>query len=206
MGLLPLLLTWSALALIASISPGPDTLVVAGHAARNGLRAGLAAAAGIVTGGLWYMLLFGIGFLRLLNAWPTLFLMVKTGGALYLAFLGAKLLIGAAKAEAHEREQPLKLSAPFRQALLTNALNPKVALFYLAVLPQFVGTGSNAPAFGMLLIAIHYAIGGAWMMVLAIGASHASGAIRRSKGIRWIEGALGAAFIGLAGKLAISRI
>ena len=160
MGLLPLLLTWSALALVASISPGPDTLVVAGHAARNGLRAGLAAAAGIVAGGLWYMLLFGFGFLRLLNAWPMLFLIVKICGALYLAFLGVKLLIGAVKAETRHPEKPLDLSAPFRQALLTNALNPKVALFYLAVLPQFVGSGPNAPAFGVLLIAIHYAIGG----------------------------------------------
>lgn len=205
MTILSLLLTWSLLALIASMSPGPDTLVVAGHAARNGVKAGLAAAAGIAAGGLWYMLLMGLGLLSILTAWPTLFLIVKTVGAAYLAYLGIKLIAGAIRSRRVERATPIALSTPFRQAFLTNALNPKVALFYLAVLPQFVGTGPNAPLFGVLLIAIHYAIGGSWMALVALAAAKAGGAMRTSNPMRWIEGILGAAFIGLAGKLAISR-
>src|SRR3954468_1564709 len=118
----PLLLAWSALALAASVSPGPDTLLVAGHAARSGVRAGLAAVAGIVTGGLWYMALFGFGLLRLLTASPTLFIVAKTAGALYLAWLGAKLLIGAMRRQPIAKPAPLKLSAPYRQGLITNAL------------------------------------------------------------------------------------
>jgi threonine/homoserine/homoserine lactone efflux protein len=201
----PLLLAWSALALAASVSPGPDTLLVAGHAARSGVRAGLAAVAGIVTGGLWYMALFGFGLLRLLTASPTLFIVAKTAGALYLAWLGAKLLIGAMRRQPIAKPAPLKLSAPYRQGLITNALNPKVALFYLAVLPQFVGDAPHAPTFGILLIAIHYAIGGAWLSVVALGAAKTGGTLRESSLMRWIEGVLGAAFIGLAGKLAVSR-
>jgi len=200
-----LLLAWSALALAASLSPGPDTLLVAGHAARNGLRAGLAAVAGIVTGGLWYMALFGFGLLRLLNASPTLFLVVKTGGALYLAWLGIKLLLGALRRQPATQQHPVRLSAPYRQGFITNALNPKVALFYLAALPQFVGTAPHAPLFGIVLIAIHYAIGGAWLSAVAVGAAKTGGTIRNSNFMRWIEGMLGAAFIGLAGKLAVSR-
>jgi len=203
--LLSLLLAWTALALAASMSPGPDTLLVVGQSARNGLRAGLAAVAGIVTGGLWYMALLGAGLLSLLNASPTLFLIVKTAGALYLAYLGVRLLHGAVRPGDAASAKAPKLSAPYRQALLTNALNPKVALFYLAALPQFVGSGPYAPLFGMLLIAIHYAIGGIWLTIVAFGAARAGGAMRQSSVMRWIEGVLGAAFIGLAGKLAVSR-
>jgi threonine/homoserine/homoserine lactone efflux protein len=202
---LSLLLAWSALALAAAMSPGPDTLLVAGHAARGGLRAGLAAVAGIVTGGLWYMALLGAGLLSLLSASPTLFLVVKIGGAVYLAWLGFKLILGAVRGAPAEEPKPVSLSAPFRQGLVTNALNPKVALFYLAALPQFVGSGPDAPLFGMLLIAIHYALGGIWLSLVAAGAARAGGVVRASAAMRWLEGALGAAFIALAGRLALVR-
>ena len=200
-----LLLTWSLLALAASMSPGPDTLLVAGHGARGGRRAGLAAVAGIVAGGVWYMALVGLGFLSLLAAWPTLFVAVKIAGALYLAWLGAKLILGAIRPQPTGTEPTVALSAPFRQGFLTNALNPKVALFYLAALPQFVGTGPKAPLIGIGLIAIHYAIGGAWLSLVALAAARAGTVLRASTAMRWVEGVLGAAFIGLAGKLAVSR-
>jgi threonine/homoserine/homoserine lactone efflux protein len=205
MSLTALFLSWAALALVAVISPGPDVLLVAGHSARNGLRAGLSAVAGITVGGLWYMALFGFGFLSVLNASPTLFMIVKLGGALYLAYLGFKLIKGAVHTESLTEEKPVSLGAPFRQALVTNALNPKVALFYLAVLPQFVGTGPNAPILGVLLIAVHYTIGGIWLSFLAWGASRAGTVVRGGSMMRWVEGILGAAFIGLAGKLVLSR-
>lgn len=199
------LLVWTALALMASISPGPDTLLVAGHAARNGLRAGLAAVAGIITGGFWYMGLLGLGLMSLLAASPTLFAIVKTAGAAYLAYLGVRLLVGALYGKAAAHPSQVSLGAPYRQGLITNALNPKVALFYLAALPQFVGSGPNAPWFGMLLIGIHYVIGGCWLALVAAGAARAGNAVRRSIAMRWIEGLLGTAFLGLAGRLALAR-
>jgi len=198
------ILGWSALALIAVISPGPDVLLVAGHAARNGRRAGLLAVAGICTGGLWYMLLCGFGFLTILTTSPTLFATVKIGGALYLAYLGLAMLRGAIKPRPVDA-RPVTLSIPFRQGLITNALNPKIALFYLAALPQFVGNGPNAPLVGVALIAIHYVIGAIWLSLLALGASRASDVAQKSAVWRWVEGALGAAFVGLAGKLALER-
>ena len=77
--------------------PGPDTMLVAGHAARRGFKAGMAAIGGIQLGGLFYMLLCGFGFLSVLNAVPGLFLGVKIAGALYLAWMGFGLLRGAIK-------------------------------------------------------------------------------------------------------------
>ena len=200
------LFAWTILAVAATLSPGPDTLLVAGHAARNGLRAGLLATAGIVAGGIWYMLLGGFGLLTVLVASPLAFLIVKTAGAAYLLYLGITLLRGSIAAHPPGAQEPVLLTpAPFRQALVTNALNPKVALFYLAVLPQFVGNGPDAPFKAMVLIAIHYLSAGIWFSVLSVVASKAGGAVRRTPWWRWIEGGLGMAFCGLAGKLAFER-
>jgi len=198
------ILAWSGIALLVAIAPGPDMLLVAGHAARGGRRAGLLAAAGIVAGGIWYMALCGFGFLKILVALPLLFTVVKLGGALYLAYLGVQLIRSALKPKQDHSEARL-LSVPFRQGLITNALNPKIALFYLAALPQFTGNGPDAPLIGVLLIAIHYAIGAACLTVVAYGASKASHVAQRSSVWRWLEGVLGTAFIGLAGRLAVQR-
>jgi threonine/homoserine/homoserine lactone efflux protein len=199
------LLAWSALAVAATVSPGPDTLLVASHAARGGLRAGLAAAAGIVAGGVYYALLIGFGALNLLVAIPMLFLAVKIAGALYLTWLGASLIWRAWRGKAAETsEKPIELHQPFVQAFLTNALNPKVALFYLAALPQFA-SGANAPAVGVMLIAIHYATAAIWMPCVALAASRARRFAWNSTFVRWLEGAVGAFFLGVAGRLAFTQ-
>ena len=205
MGLEATFLSWAALALVAVISPGPDVLLVAGHAARGGRRNGLLAVAGIAVGSLWYMALCGFGFLSVLTSSPTLYAIVKIGGAVYLAFLGLKLLYGAIIPQPAAAAQSVTLSLPFRQGLITHALNPKIALFYLAALPQFVGNGPNAPMLGVALIAVHYLIGAAWLSALAISASKASGLVKNTALWRWIDGLLGAAFVGLAGKIALER-
>jgi threonine/homoserine/homoserine lactone efflux protein len=84
-------------------------------------------------------------------------------------------------------------------------LNPKVALFFLAILPQFVGTGADAPVRGMLLIAVPYAMGAVWLGLLAVAVARAGRIARQSSVMRWFEGVVGAAFLGLAGRLALAR-
>ncbi|WCT72487.1 LysE family translocator [Sphingomonas naphthae] len=200
------LLAWTLLSVAIVLSPGPDTILVAGNAARRGLRAGLAAMAGIEVGGLWYMALCGFGFLSVLNAVPGLFAAVRIVGALYLAYLGYKLLRGVVKAApADGAAKPVAIGAPFRQGLLTNVLNPKLAMFLLAALPQFVGSGPDAPLQGVLLIGITYAFGFVWLTLVALFAAKAGAKVGQSPAMRWIEGALGVAFLGFAGKLALSR-
>lgn len=199
------LLAWSALALAATLSPGPDTLLVASHGARGGLRAGLAAAAGIVTGGVYYAALIGFGALNLLVAVPVLFFAVKIVGAVYLAWLGAGMIWRAwhGQAEAAPVKQ-IELSQPFAQAFLTNALNPKVAIFYLAALPQFA-SGPNAPMVGVVLIAIHYGFAAIWMPFIAYAASRARAIAWNNNFVRWLEGAIGVFFVGVAGRLALAQ-
>ena len=97
------------------------------------------------------------------------------------------------------------MGSPFRQGLLTNVLNPKIAVFYMAVLPQFAGHGAGAPLKGVLLIAIHYAMGGIWMAGLALGAGRMGEAFRASAAMRWLEGVAGVFLLGVAGRLAVER-
>jgi threonine/homoserine/homoserine lactone efflux protein len=200
----PAMLAWFVLALGVTLTPGPDTMLVAGHAARGGARAGLAATAGIVAGGLWYVALCGFGYLGFVSASPQLFMLVKAVGAIYLGYVGAKMIIGAFKGETVVRK-PVSLGAPFRQGLLTNALNPKIAVFYLAALPQFVGQGEAAPMTGVLLIAVHYVLGALWLSTVALGVARAGRVLEKSRVMRAFEGAIGAFLVALAGRLAFER-
>ncbi len=201
------LLAWSAIALIVTLTPGPDTFLVATHAARNGARAGLAALAGIMCGIALYGALIGFGALSVLAAVPMLFAIVKTAGVLYLAWLGLGMLRSAVGGARGQPEQ-VTLGAPFVQGFFTNALNPKAALFYLAVLPQFAA-GPNASASGVLLVAIHAALTMAWLSVFAFATARvrafASGSTLAKTASRWLEGAVGVFFLGVAGRLALEQ-
>lgn len=202
------------MALAVTLSPGPDTLLVASHGARGGLRAGLAAVSGIGAGGAYYAALIGFGALNLLVAVPALFLTVKIAGALYLAWLGAGMIWNALRsgprASSTQKKDAGKMPAvqlrqPFLQGFLTNALNPKVAIFYLAALPQFA-SGPDAPMVGVLLIAIHYAMGAVWLSCVAFAASRARRIALKSTFVRWLEGAVGVFFVGVAGRLALTSV
>lgn len=204
------LLAWTAMAVGLVLLPGPDTMLVAGHAARRGLKAGMAAIGGIQLGGVFYMALCGFGFLSVLNAVPGVFMAVKIAGALYLLWLGITMLRGAFRPAPETVETVAPKStrlggSPFAQGFFSTVLNPKVAIFFLAALPQFVGTGPNAPRHGMMLIAIVYVLGFFWCTALAAMATHAGRRMGRSSAMRWFEGAMGAAFVGLAGRLALAR-
>ncbi len=204
------LLAWSALALAVTLSPGADTLLVASHAARGGVRSGLTAVAGIQCGAASYAVLFGFGALSVLAATPVMFAVVKIAGAIYLAFLGMQFLWGAftrkevAQAEAPKLTVNGSLLQPLLQGFLSNILNPKVALFYLAALPQFA-SGPQAPLIGAMLIAIHALFGAVWLSIVASAASQARAITWNITLVRWLEGAIGAFFLGVAGRLALTQ-
>ena len=202
------LLAWSALALAVTLSPGADTLLVASHAARGGVRSGLAAVAGIQCGAASYAVLFGFGALSVLAATPVMFAVVKIAGAIYLAFLGMQFLWGAfTRKDVAQAEAPkltVNGSQPLLQGFLSNILNPKVALFYLAALPQFA-SGPQAPLIGAMLIAIHALFGAVWLSIVASAASQARAITWNITLVRWLEGAIGTFFLGVAGRLALTQ-
>jgi len=195
-------------ALLLNLTPGPDMLFVAGTGAARGRAAGLMAALGVGAGCLFHTLLAALGLSALLAASELAFNAVKWAGAAYLVWTGVQML--RARPAAATAEAPARRSgSPFWQGALTNALNPKVALFFLAFLPQFIEAGAPGQALALLVLGSFFNIGGtAVNLVVALAASGAAaGLATRGGGGRmgaWLQRAAGALFIGLGVKLALS--
>ncbi|HVX79106.1 MAG TPA: LysE family translocator [Bradyrhizobium sp.] len=195
--------------LLLNITPGPDTAYIVGRSLQIGWRGGAAAAIGIGGGCLVHVFGAAIGLSALLMASSSAFALVKWIGAAYLGFLGAKLLLSCPHAfDATGRttcsDDVPSLRQVFWQGALTNVLNPKVALFFLAFLPQFVAADSPHKAAAFLLLGLIFVGNGtAWCLGVAALAARAAGRIRRSSRILpWINRALGGLFIYLGIRVA----
>ena len=196
--------------LLLNITPGQDTLYIVTRSVAQGRLAGLWSVLGVSTGSVVHTLAAAFGLSAILATSATAFTIVKAAGAAYLVFLGVKMLLErSSKATAtvdaalpHESARAI-----YRSAVLTNVLNPKVALFFLAFLPQFVApdAGSRVAAF-LFLGAVFVFNGTLWCLVLVLGASALSGRLRRNPmGARRLRQATGAVFVGLGARLAMSK-
>lgn len=196
-------------ALLLNLTPGPDMLFVAGSAAARGRRAGLLAALGVGAGCLFHTLLAAVGLSALLAASELAFDAVKWAGAAYLVWTGVQMLRARRTEPAATGAEPPRSGNPFWQGALTNALNPKVALFFLAFLPQFIDAGAPGQAIALLLLGTLFNLGGTGVnLVIAWAASGvASGLSQRGRAGRlgpWLQRLAGAMFVGLGVKLALS--
>jgi len=147
------LLLFTAAAIAMNISPGPSNLYVLSRSISQGSRAGLVAALGLATGSLFHVTVTALGLSVVLKYSPTLYLVVKLGGAAYLVFLGMRLLLSrdetAVAALAGGNRSHGRI---FRQSILVEILNPKTALFFLAFLPQFADPAAGPLAPQLLLL------------------------------------------------------
>ncbi|OKO67850.1 LysE family translocator [Bradyrhizobium sp. NAS96.2] len=193
--------------LLLNVTPGPDTAYIIGRTIQLGWRGGAAAAIGISCGCLVHVLGAAIGLSALLMASSTAFLAVKLIGAAYLVLTGLQMLLVRAKpiAEIAGQGGETSISRVFWQGALTNILNPKVALFFLAFLPQFVAADSAHKTLAFLVLGLIFITGGTlWCLGLAAFAARAAGRIRHSAGvIAWINRSLGALFIYLGVRVAM---
>lgn len=193
--------------LLLNITPGPDTAYILGRSIQLGWRGGAAAALGISCGCLVHVFAAAIGLSALLMASSTAFAILKLAGAAYLLFTGVQMLLSHARPIADVAVQggATRLSAVFWQGALTNVLNPKVALFFLAFLPQFVDVTSGHKTLAFLLLgAIFICTGTLWCLAIAAFAARAASRIRNSHGvIAWINRALGGLFIYLGIRVAM---
>ena len=193
--------------LLLNIMPGPDSLLIMTRSATQGWRAGVAAAWGIGAGVMVHVLAAAIGLSALLATSATAFLLVKYIGAAYIIWMAIGLLRSKAGGQAKlSAAPPLPYRKIFAQGFLTNVLNPKVALFFLAFVPQFIAPGTtNTPlAFLMLgtlfnINAIPVNIG--WALLAAWMAKRMD-TVRR--GMHWLDRVAGAMFIGFGLKLAFT--
>ena len=202
-----------AAGLLLNLTPGADMALVVRSAAAQGARAGAAAALGVAVGCCVHIAAAALGLSALLAGSPTAFSVLRWLGAAYLVWLGLGLLrqpITAAAAAAAKTASPVAASwrRPFAQGFLTNALNPKVALFFLAFVPQFIQGDAPQPAAAFVALGLVFAVNGT-AVNLAIAV--ATAALRRRLGDgtrlrplgRWLNRGVGTAFIALGLRLAL---
>lgn len=177
------------------LTPGPDTAFVLAQSVGSGRAAGVRAAAGVNAGVLVHTALAALGLSALLRVAPAAYAAVKLAGAAYLVYLGVRTLRGTGGIE-------VDVGAPtaagsFRQGLATNVLNPKVALFFLAFLPQF-GTGVELLPLG----ALYATVGFAYLGGVALASGRARAALVERADVRaWLRRLSGGAMIALGGVL-----
>src|SRR5689334_9943274 len=149
-----------AAGLALNLTPGPDMLYVAARGASEGRAAGIVSALGIGVGTLVHIALVAVGLAALLAAVPIAHLALRLGGAAYLIWLGVRALRAAPGSGAVGQLAPAPLGAIFRQGVITNVLNPKVALFFLAFLPQFVDASRGNPALQVVVLGLLFDVSG----------------------------------------------
>lgn len=160
------LLSFLAASVLLTLAPGPDILFVATKSLARGARAGISVAAGLCSGVFFHTTLAAVGVSLILRRSPTAFTALKIAGTLYLLFLAFKAFrnrkaVPAADTEKGPQNTPNaaeRFPALFRTGLLMNVLNPKVALFFLALLPQFVPADAESPQLTMLGLGVVFAL------------------------------------------------
>lgn len=190
--------------LALNLAPGPDMLYVVVRSLSQGVKAGIVSALGIAAGCFVHIVLVTFGLAAILNAVPVLFYIVKYCGAAYLIYLGIQTLINK-NALASPQILPESLSKIFRDGFITNALNPKVALFFMAFLPQFADA-QNFSASVALLGVIFNVSGTLVNIAVAVTAGSMGGFIREkleaSPFFKWL---VGGTFILLGFRMALQK-
>ena len=193
--------------LLLNVTPGPDTAYIIGRSIQLGWRGGVAAALGISCGCLVHVFGAAIGLSALLMTSSAAFAVLKLVGAAYLLFTGVQLLLSrpAPVAEMSVQNDAIQLGRVFWQGALTNALNPKVALFFLAFLPQFVAADSPHKTAAFLALGLIFICSGTlWCLGVAAFAAKAAARIRQSQGVMlWINRVLGGMFVYLGFRVAM---
>jgi threonine/homoserine/homoserine lactone efflux protein len=193
--------------ILLNLTPGQDTMFILGRSLSGGLRSGVASAFGISVGSVFHTLAAALGFSAILATSTSAFTAVKLVGAAYLIYLGARMLFSRRSlpsADAPVATKSADARSSFYQGILTNVLNPKVALFFLAFLPQFIDPGSPTKALAFLALGATFITTGlAWCLVLAAGASRLRGFFLRNPNARTlIDRFAGALFVALGIRLA----
>ena len=193
--------------LLLNMTPGADTLYIVGRGTTQGRRAGAVAALGIGAGCVVHTLAAALGLSAILATSATAFMLVKWIGAAYLVYLGATLLLSRSRTGVGAALPPATLGRVFAQGFLTNVLNPKVALFFLAFLPQFIDADAPRKALAFLLLGAIFNFNGTlWNLLVAWSAS---GVGRRlaagSRAATWLNRSLGGLFVCLGVRLAFTE-
>jgi threonine/homoserine/homoserine lactone efflux protein len=200
--------TFFVAAILLNLTPGPDIAYVLAHTVKNGLRSGIAALFGVWSGLFVHVVLAAIGLSAVLATSATAFLFIKWIGAIYLIWLGIQAIrsngssIGIKIGQARSSDRKIYI-----QGVLIATLNPKVAFFFLAFLPQFVVPGAGPASAQLFLHGFLILVVGAFIepIIMVVGVKLSNQIDQNSRAIAWMERSLGAVFIGLGIRIALSE-
>ena len=196
--------------LLLNITPGPDSLFIMARSATQGWRAGFVACWGVGGGVFVHVFAAALGLSALLAASATAFTVVKVIGAAYLVWIGIGMLRQRASADAaavvDAAPRAFPYGAIFRQGFLTNVLNPKVALFFLAFVPQFIAPDAPSKPLAFIVLGVIFNINGMlWCHSLALFTAFASRRLKVGVAVgRWLSRTMGAVFVALGARLALA--
>lgn len=198
---------FAAVALLFGLAPGPDVLLVLRHSLVRGPRDGVAVALGAAAGGLTWGVAAALGLATLVQQSPAVYEVIKLGGAVYLVFLGVRGILQARRVGAGG-EAPVsprrERMAAFRAGLVTDLLNPKMGVFYLALLPQFIPAGGDVLRWSVVLMSVEAVTAVTSLVGYAVLAHVAGRALMRPVVRTWLERVLGSVLIGLGLRIAVS--
>ncbi|GGD96030.1 LysE family translocator [Caballeronia grimmiae] len=199
---------------LLNVTPGPDTAYIVGRSVAQGRGAGIVSALGISAGCIVHTLACAFGLTAILAASATAFTVVKIAGAIYLIYLGVRLIFAkhedtsdASNAQASAKSAPKSLRQLFTQGFVTNVLNPKVVLFFVSFFPQFVAADSQHKTLAFLTLGLVFiAMSTVWNSFVAWIAGSVTERFSGKPGVkRWLDRGVGGAFVGLGIKLATSH-
>lgn len=190
-----------------NLTPGLDTFYILARSGREGHAVGLGAALGINAGCVVHTLAAVLGLSALLMTSALAFAVLKYLGAAYLVWIGLRMLFSRQHERKPTQTRGTGFVAAFRQGMLTNVLNPKVALFYLAFLPQFVSLHAAHPQLGLLVLGASFiGTGLSWSLVLAMEGGHIHRLLQRRPQVgQWMDRACGTVLLGFGLKLALQQ-
>ncbi|WP_108445896.1 LysE family translocator [Halomonas denitrificans] len=196
---------------LLSMSPGVDTLLVIRNTARGGWRDGVATSLAICCGLFVHATVsaLGISLILLQSAWA--FGLLKLAGAAYLVWLGVASLLAARRGQGlpvvavGTERASVPLWRPVREGLLSNVLNPKTVVFYMAFLPQFIAPGDPALAKSLWLAGVHFVVANLWQIGIVAMVGSAGRWLASAAFARWLNGLTGGVLVGFGVKLALTR-
>jgi RhtB (resistance to homoserine/threonine) family protein len=195
---------------LLNITPGPDMALIMARSTQQGTQAGIVAALGVGVGAFLHIAAAALGLSALIVTSALAFTVLKWVGALYLTYLGFALLRSsfARQPALHSAQPPaaVGLRQVFLQGVLTNVLNPKVAVFFLAFLPQFVSADAPSKVASFIALGLLFdTVGTAWNIAVACLAGRVAASRASARLKTWLARALGAVFVGVGLKLALAQ-
>ncbi|MGZ4830212.1 MAG: LysE family translocator [Candidatus Angelobacter sp.] len=199
-------LTFLVAALALNLAPGPDMLYVIGRSVGQGRKAGIVSSLGVFVGCWAHILAAAFGIAALLRSSPVAFNVVRYAGAAYLIYLGFRMLMQKTDL-ASQQLKAESLTSVFRQGVITNMLNPKVAIFFLAFLPQFIDARHGSVALQIVLLGLIFNVGGTLVnLAVAYAGGTLGELLRRNQRIARLQRRFtGLIFVGLGLRLAWQR-